>query len=54
MRTPFTRPKPLPVRMLQLAAATAGLARLAMRQRTFRPTVPKPDRSRLGRMLHRG
>jgi hypothetical protein len=54
MRMPFTRTKPLPVRVLQTAAAAAGVARLAMRQRTLRPTPPKPERSRLGRMLHRG
>lgn len=54
MRMPFSRPKPLPARMLQFAAATAGIARLAMRQRTLRPTPPKPDQARIGRMLHRG
>jgi len=41
MKMPFRRSKPLPVRLLETAAAGAGVARLALRQRSLRPQVMK-------------
>ena len=55
MKLPFHRSKPLPARLLQTAAAGAGVARLAVKQRTLRPQVMDPrSRSRLTRALRRG
>jgi hypothetical protein len=55
MKLPFHRSKPLPVRMLQTAAAGAGIARLAVKQRTLRPQMARPrGGNRLTRALRRG
>jgi len=55
MNLPHRRPKPLPERLLQTAAAGAGIARLAVKQRTIRPQLPQRKRSsRMGRVLRRG
>jgi hypothetical protein len=55
MKLPFHRSKPLPVRMLQTAAAGAGIARLAVKQRTLRPQMARPrEGNRLTRALRRG
>jgi hypothetical protein len=54
MKLPFHRSKPLPVRLLQTAAAGAGMARLAVKQRTLRPQVMRPrGGNRLTRALKR-
>jgi hypothetical protein len=54
MNLPFHRSKPLPARLLQTAAAGAGIARLAIKQRTLRPQVIRPRRgNRLTRALRR-
>ena len=55
MKMPFQRSKPLPVRLLQTAAAGAGVARLAVKQRTLRPQVMRQHSgNRLTRALRRG
>jgi hypothetical protein len=55
MKLPFHRSKPLPVRMLGTAAAGAGVARLALKQRTLRPQMARPHGgNRLTRALRRG
>lgn len=54
MKSPFHRSKPLPVRVLQTAAAGAGMARLAIKQRTLRPRVMNARGNRLTRALRRG
>jgi hypothetical protein len=41
MQMPFRRAKSLPARLLHAIAAGAGIARLALRQRTLRPRLPK-------------
>ena len=51
MNLPFQRSKPLPVRMLNAVAATAGSARGLVRNRT-RPVEPK-HKSRFARLTHR-
>ena len=51
MDMPFRRSKPLPVRILHAAAASAGTARLALRRRTLRP--PQPLRRNVGNRLTR-
>jgi hypothetical protein len=54
MQMPLLRSKPLPVRLLQAAAAGAGTARLALRQRTLRPQpVKRNGGNRLTRALRR-
>ena len=54
MHVPFRRSKPKSMRMLQMAAMAAGMARLALRQRTLRPHVAKRDSgNRLTRALKR-
>jgi|tagenome__1003787_1003787.scaffolds.fasta_scaffold20870698_3 hypothetical protein len=55
MKLPFHRSKTLPVRVLQTAAAGAGIARLAIKQRTLRPHVMRPrSGNRVTRALRRG
>jgi len=55
MKLPFHRSKPFPARLLQTAAAGAGVARLAVKQRTLRPQVMRPNSgNRLTRALRRG
>jgi hypothetical protein len=55
MKLPFHRSKPLPVRVLQTVAAGAGIARLAVKQRTLRPQVMRPrGGNRLARAVRRG
>ena len=54
MHMPFRRSKPLPVRLLNAAAAGAGTARLALKQRTIRPQhAQNPSGNRLTRALKR-
>jgi hypothetical protein len=52
MNMPFRRSKPLPIRMLNAVAATAGSARGVVRRRT-QPVQPK-TRNPLARVMHRG
>jgi hypothetical protein len=52
MHMPFRKSKPLPMRMLNAVAATAGTARMVVRQRT-RPVGAK-SRNPLARIAHRG
>jgi hypothetical protein len=47
------RSTPRWARMLQTAAAGAGIARLAVRQRTLRPPRP-PGKAKLTQLLRRG
>lgn len=55
MNLPFHRSKSFPTRVLQTAAAGAGIARLAVKQRTLRPHVVRPrSGNRLTRSLRRG
>jgi hypothetical protein len=49
---PFRRNKPLPERLLHSAAAAAGTARLALKQRTLH--VQRDGGSRVSRALRRG
>ena len=52
MHMPFRRSKPLPMRVLNAVAATAGNARMVVRDRT-RPVPPK-SKNPLARVMHRG
>jgi len=52
MNMPFRRPKPLPLRMLNAVAATAGTARMAVRRRT--PPVQPKSKNPLARVMRRG
>jgi hypothetical protein len=55
MKMPFHRSKPLPARLLQTAAAGAGVARLAVKQRTLRPQMMRASSgNRLTRAIRRG
>jgi hypothetical protein len=55
MKLPFHRSKPFPARVLQTAAAGAGIARLAVKQRTLRPPVTHArSGNRVTRALGRG
>jgi hypothetical protein len=52
MHLPFRRSKPLPERMLNAAAAAAGTARLALKQRTLR--IRRHGPGRMARATRRG
>ncbi|MCW3022749.1 MAG: hypothetical protein JWR30_2071 [Conexibacter sp.] len=55
MKMPFRRSPSMPERMLQKAAAGAGVARLAVKQRTLRPhSMRSKSGAGLTRVMHRG
>jgi hypothetical protein len=55
MNMPFRRSKPRTARLLQAAAVGAGMARLAVRQRTLHPhLVDRKSGNRLMRAVRRG
>jgi hypothetical protein len=54
MNTPFRHSKSMPERALTTLAAGAGLARLAIKQRTLRPHPMASRRGGLTRALRRG
>jgi hypothetical protein len=53
MRRLQHRSRPLSVRILQTAAAAAGTARLAVRQRTLKPALPPRRHGKLARLAGR-
>jgi hypothetical protein len=54
MNMPFRRSKSLPERALRMAGASAGLLRLAIRQRTLHPQLVPSKRGHGLRAMHRG